>query len=230
MIELDNVSKRFLCGFTLERLNDPLEVTALQELSLEHPTGVCLHVRGPAAAGKSVLLNLLAGMYEPDEGSVRVFDKDPARSMALRHNLGFVRPEPDNFDPRLSPTSNLRVCASMYDLSPALQKQRVREALEFVGIDAPQTGLPYGELSPRTRSLVALAAGLISSPECVLLDAPARYLDESGIDRMHRLLWGLQERDISLVVVTREDALVEELERRELGLADGRKEFYRVPD
>lgn len=230
MIRLEDVHKRFTCGQTLERLFDPLEVRALRGLSLEHPPGVCLHVTGPAAAGKSVLLNLLIGMYGPDRGRVRLFGKDPARSMALRHNLGFVRPGPGTFDPLLSPVRNLRVCASMYDLSPSLQRQRVREALEFVGIEEPQTGLPYGELSPRTQSLLALAAGLISSPECVMLDEPARHLDEDGVRRMHRLLNGLQGNDVTLVVSTRQEELVGGLERRELHLVDGRKERYRAPD
>lgn len=229
MIQLDDVHKRFTCGQTLERLFDPLEVKALRGLSVEHPSGVCLHVTGPPAAGKSVLLNLLIGMYEPDRGRVRIFGKDPTRSMALRHNLGFVRPGARTFDPVLSPTMNLRVCASMYDLSPSLQRQRVREALEFVGIEKPQTGLPYGELSPRTQSLLALAAGLISSPECVMLDEPARHLDQGGVDRMNRMLTGLQGNGVTLVVATRQPELVDGLERREIHVVDGQKERYRAP-
>lgn len=226
MIELQETCKSFNCGSSWEQLFNPLEVQAIDNLSFEHPDGECLHVTGPAGAGKSVLIDLLAGLYRPDSGELRIFSQAPAESSSLREKIGLVRADKNRFDPRLSPRHNLQLLAGWYEISEPQQEERVRETLDFVNIETAARDVPLGELSPGTINLVNLAGGLVPSPELLLLDEPDRFMSPEARDQLKELLYGLQQQGMTLVVASTEDRLIEKLSCRQLKLAEGRKVSY----
>ncbi|MFB6357382.1 MAG: ATP-binding cassette domain-containing protein, partial [bacterium] len=161
MIECQGVTKHFDCGTSFDLFFEAVGVTAVENITLTVSSGACLHVTGPSGSGKSVLLNLIGGLYEPDDGSVRVDEQNPYRSRTVRQSISCVRPSRDEFDLRLSPRMNLNITAELYGLSREDRERRVSEVLEFLGLDEPLPGIPMGELPDGQRSLVSLASGLI---------------------------------------------------------------------
>lgn len=230
MIKLQNVGKSFACGTTLDLLRDPLEVQALEGVSLELSPGECLHITGPSGAGKTVLVSLLAGLYEPDEGTVRVFQQDPVTSVELQKRMALVRPGENNFDPRVSARRNLDILAGLYGLAGQRRQQQVNEALSFFELEDPLRRLPYGELSPGIKNLIALAAGLVVSPDCLLLDAPDRFLDRARRRKLKNTLRGLHSEGVTIVLSAEGDELVSHLDRRCLVLEGGSVSEYYVPE
>ncbi|MGM0381723.1 MAG: ABC transporter ATP-binding protein, partial [bacterium] len=221
MITFNDVDKNFACGSNRDMLFNPLEVEALSGIDFEHPNGVTLHLSGPAGAGKSVILNLIAGLYPPDHGQIRVNKHDPYQSIEFKKNIALVRYSPGQFDGELSARDNLNLLGGWYCLGESERENRVEEVLQFVGLENEARSVALGELSAGTVSRIALAGGLLPSPEFLLLDDPARYLGESGIARVNKLLNALEERGMTLVIASKRKEICAGLNLRRLQLDEG---------
>lgn len=215
-----SVSKQFVSRGGIDRFFSPLEVLALEDVDLQHETGKTLVVRGDSGSGKSVLLNLLCGIYAPDEGTVRVFGKDPTRRNQPPHDISLVRPDAQDLDPGLSARRNLETLAGFWDLSNEQARERIGEVLDFVELPVAMEGVPLGEYPPGLKARASLAAGLIPSPDLLLLDDPAQILDEPGRKQLRALLKGLAAQDVTLVLATSETKY-QALADQELYLEDG---------
>lgn len=223
IIEITNAYKSFNCGSSWELFFDSYEVEALSGVSISLQSGECLYLTGSSGSGKSVLLNLMAGYYQPDRGKVRLFGQDPARSPKCRSRVSLVRPGPHNFETSISSRQNLRIMAGLYGIPLENRTERIEEALQFVGIDELKQRIPYGELSPGTKNLISIAAGLVNSPDCILLDDPDRYLGSSGSRKIRGLLQGLLQEGTTIVVSTRNSSIVEPIDCRHIELREGEK-------
>ena len=226
MIVFEEVSKRFSCGMSIERILSPMEVEALSDITIEHPPAECLLVNGPSGSGKSVFLNLVAGFYSPDSGRIRVNGFDPANSIEYRKKIALVRCGPHYFDVELSARANLSLLAGWYGLSGVEREARVDESLEFIGIDTETRDVPVGELSAGILNQVSLAGGLIPSPDLLLLDEPTRYLDKVDSKKLKQLLKALAAQGMTLIVASSCHDLVEEIPHRVLRLEEGKKVDY----
>jgi len=226
VIKFSEVHKKFNCGSSREMLFSPLEVEALSGINFEHPRGVTLMLRGPAGAGKSVLLNLIAGLYSPDSGQVRVNKQDPHRSMAIKRKMALVRSSQNQFDGELSARENLGLLGGWYGLGKSECEQRVEEVLEFVGLETEARSVPLGELSPGTVSQVSLAGGLLPSPEFLLLDDPGRHLGAEATERANKLLEALENRGMTLILASKRADIGTGLNLRQLELREGRQVDY----
>ncbi|GEM_PF-2489669 len=221
MIVFREVSKKFRCGSSFEQLFSPLEVEVISGLSFEHPVGEPLLITGPSGSGKSVIIDLLAGLYRPDKGVVEVFGKSPATSREVRADIGIVCSQRTELDQFLSPRRNLRLLTAWYNIVGEEAENRVEETLDYVDIEPGARDVPLGELSPGVINLVNIAAGLISSPQLLLLDEPATHLGPTARDKLKQLLKGLNKQGMTLVVASKDDSLVADLSPRSIHLAAG---------
>lgn len=226
MIECENLTKSFHCGASWERLFVPLNVRALDGLSFRSQLNEPLFIHGPAGSGKSVLLNLLAGFYPPDGGTILVNDRDPWMDEPSGRRMSMVRPGPGDFDPSLSSRRNLRIVAGFYDVPADEAQNRVDEALDFVGINPDEQTVPVGELSNGTQSLISLASALIASPELLLLDEPERFMDSAMFDRHLELVRGLIQQGMSVVVATPKSEMYGGVSGDRLLIEDGRRRDF----
>ena len=226
MITFNEIHKSFSCGASWEMLFNPLEVEALAGINFEHPRGVTLLLTGPAGAGKSVLLNLIAGLYSPDRGQVRVNKQDPYRSLDIKKKMVLVRNGQDQFDRELSARENLGLLGGWYGLGEDECKQRVEEVLEFVGLEKEARSVALGELSAGTASQVSLAGGLLPSPDFLLLDDPGRHLSSGAIEQINKLLEALENRGMTLIIASKRPEICSGLDIRRLELKDGRQVNY----
>jgi len=143
---------------------------ALQNCSLEIPTGRIAALIGPNGAGKSTLLNLAVGLLPPTEGTVRVFGAAPADDPAVLSRIGFVAQDRPLFR-GFTVAEMLRFGAA---LNPRWDDAMARTRLGHLNIPLRQK---VHKLSGGQQSQVALVLALAKRPELIVLDEPVAVLD-----------------------------------------------------
>jgi len=171
------------------------DVVALDDVSVEIGAGRATALVGESGSGKTTLLRCFNRLVTPDQGTIRVGDKDVRLEDAvlLRRSIGYVQQHGG-----LLP--HWRVLRNV-GLVPTLQGRpdpddAAREALELVGLPAAQFGSRFPhELSGGQRQRVALARSIAAKPGVILLDEPFGALDaisrsdlQQAFDQLRRTL------------------------------------------
>jgi sulfate transport system ATP-binding protein len=185
---------------------------ALDDVSLTIPTGGLVALLGPSGSGKTSLLRVIAGMEEPDQGSVSFHGQDATNKKVAERRVGFVFQHYALFR-HMTVFENvafgLRVRPRKLRPSRSEIKARVLELLRLVQLDGLAGRLP-SQLSGGQRQRVALARALAVEPQVLLLDEPFGALDAKVRQELRRWLRRLHdELHITSVFVThdQEEAL-----------------------
>ena len=158
----------------LTRTYGPL--TAVDRLSFEVPKGAVCGFLGPNGAGKSTTIRMIAGLFPPDSGTLRVGGVDVrADPLAVRRQVGYL-PETTPLYPELRLEEYLRFRARLIGLSGASLRLSVDRAIEACGLGEVRRRL-IGALSRGFRQRTGLAAALIADPPLLVLDEPTVGLD-----------------------------------------------------
>lgn len=161
---------------------------ALKDVDLEVATGSVVGLLGPNGAGKTTLLEILATLLLPDGGSARVGGHDIRRQAAkVRGVIAHCAASAQAFYPRLTGADNLEFFAALNDLPPEKARERVRWALDRVGID----GAAHSRVqcySEGMKQRLGLARALLTNRSILLLDEPTRSLDPVAQREFWRLL------------------------------------------
>ena len=199
-------------------------IDILRDVSLQLEQGSSLAILGASGSGKSTLLGILAGLDTPTSGEVLWFgeriDQLPEDERARRRNgvLGFVF---QSFQ-LLGHLNALENVMLPLELSGARDARHRAEAmLDEVGMSARSTHFPR-TLSGGEQQRVALARAFVTEPRLIFADEPTGSLDAANGERIARLLFELQARHGTTVVLVTH---AEELARRcqaVLRLAAGR--------
>lgn len=213
--------------------DSPLQVRVHRQLTSETgsfeldvnfavPNGITI-LFGPSGAGKTSLLDCIAGLAAPDYGRISLadrilFDREinlPART----RNIGYVFQDLALF-PHLSVEKN--VGYGLNGLAADKRQHRVAEALHSLGISHLSSRRP-GELSGGERQRVALARALVTKPSVLLLDEPLAALDlPTRMKIADDLRRSIQERPIPVLYVTHSRDEVFMLGERMLMIESGR--------
>ena len=157
---------------------EPAAGPVLDDVSLRIEAKDFLGVIGPNGGGKTTLLKLLLGQLEPQRGTVRVFDREPAR---VQHRVGYV-PQHAAIDSDVPATALDIVLMGRLRLSswgPRFGRAHVdaaREALKMTATD-DLARRPIAELSGGQRQRVLIARALAADAELLLLDEPTQGVD-----------------------------------------------------
>jgi putative ABC transport system ATP-binding protein len=217
MIELQNVSRIFTVG--------DQQVSALRDINLHLGAAEYLSIMGPSGSGKSTLLNLLglldrpsSGTYLLDGGNVTDLN-DAQQALVRREKVGFVF-QSFHLVPRLTAAQNVELPMILAGIPAGERKSRVQVLMQNYGLAARADHRP-DQLSGGQRQRVAIARATVMNPRVLLADEPTGNLDRTTGWEVLRLLEGLLEQGITLVVVTH-DAEIGARAKRQINMLDGR--------
>jgi putative ABC transport system ATP-binding protein len=198
---------------------------ALRGASLGVDEGEIVAVMGPSGSGKSTLLHCLAGILTPDQGEVW-FDgqrldslSDDRRSALRRNRFGFVF-QSGQLVPELTAEENVALPLLLSGTRRGPAMSVARDWFTTLGLDGLQRRRS-GELSGGQAQRVALARGMVASPEVLFADEPTGALDSvSGELVMDLLTAAAREQGTTVILVTH-DARVAAYADREVVVRDG---------
>ncbi|MGX7003569.1 type I secretion system permease/ATPase [Caballeronia sp. KNU42] len=193
--------------------------------------GELLVVAGPSASGKSTLLRLLAGLWTPHGGTVRLDGADISKwpRDALGHFLGYVPQDVELFSGSVAGNIARNPLLREVDAEAiirAAQRARVHELiLSLPNGYETDIGESGDALSGGQRQCIALARALFGDPKLVLLDEPNANLDQDGERMLNSVLTQLKSERVTVVVVTHRPSVVS-IADRVLLLRDGQMECF----
>jgi NitT/TauT family transport system ATP-binding protein len=175
-------------------------VVALEPVSLDIASEQFVAIVGPSGCGKSTILNLIAGLVRPSEGSVIY---DGREVVGANTRVGYMT-QKDTLLPWRTAESNVALALEL-DIRRRLRgerKQRVAQLIELVGLTGFEHHYP-AELSGGMRKRAALARTLVYEPETLLMDEPFGALDaQLRLVMMNELQRITQLRKVTVVFVT----------------------------
>ena len=217
MIELQNVCRTFTVG--------DQQVAALRDINLKLDAAEYISIMGPSGSGKSTLLNLLglldrptSGTYLLDEGNVTDLS-DEQQANVRRDKIGFVF-QSFHLVPRLTAAQNVELPMILAGIPAEERKARVQVLIRNYGLSDRADHKP-DQLSGGQRQRVAIARATVMNPTVLLADEPTGNLDRNTGWEVLKLLEGLLEQNITLVVVTH-DAEIGARAGRQIHMLDGR--------
>ena len=216
MIRLDKISRDY-------RVGDET-VHALRAVDLEVPDGDYVAIMGPSGSGKSTLLHLIGCLDRPTDGRYWLDGMDVTRlpegklSEIRRYHIGFIF-QFFHLVSRLDAAGNVELPLMFAGVSRAERRDRVRQALERVGLAHRVTHRP-AQLSGGERQRVAIARAVVMNPGILLADEPTGNLDGRTGQDILKLLETMHEQGLTLIVVTHDPAIGSRA-RRLITLRDG---------
>lgn len=194
-------------------------VTALARVDLKIAPGELLGVIGPNGSGKTTLLNTIAGLYRPDEGTIKLDGEDIAGAKVFKvARAGIAR----GFQaPRLMDDRSVLDNVALAARDPAVAQGRAAYWLHRLGLD-DIAHRRSGDLPGGRRRLVEIARAMAASPRLLLLDEPAAGLTPAEQASLAEALRALNRAGLAIVVVEHSVAFLSALAPRLVCLVEGR--------
>ena len=159
----------------------------LVDVSMRVGRGEVVVLTGPNGAGKSTLLGIIAGVEQPDRGSVE-----------LAGPVGWV-PQQGGLDPYLRPEEHFELFGAASGLGPAAARTEGHRLARELAWDAAAAPVA-GELSGGTQQKLGVILAMLGRPDTLLLDEPYQGLDADSQRRFWDLLWTWQDNGGTAVV------------------------------
>ncbi len=217
LIAFDRVSRVYRMG--------PVDVPALDDVSLRIHAGEFVAIVGPSGSGKSTMMNILGCLDRPTHGSyhlagapVAELDDDSLARLRSR-TIGFVF-QSYNLLPRTSALENVATPLLYQGVRRAERLRRARATLERLGLGDRVDHEPT-ELSGGQQQRVAMARALVTEPALILADEPTGNLDSHAGAEVTGLLRELHRSGRTIVLITHEPDVAATADRQ-IHLLDGR--------
>ena len=192
-------------------------LTILDDINLELKAGEAVAILGASGSGKSTLLGLLAGLDNPTQGQIQLFETDlneldeDGRAQLRAGKVGFVF-QSFHLLPGLTALENVMLPMELAGDTQA--KSAALAVLEQVGLSHRLHHTPQ-QLSGGEQQRVAIARAFAGQPIILFADEPTGNLDQATGHRVIELLFSLKnEQGTALVLVTHDPALAEQCDRR----------------
>jgi sulfate transport system ATP-binding protein len=205
------------------------DFVALDDIDFDVPEGSLTALLGPSGSGKSTLLRAIAGLDQPDTGTITIKGQDVTRVPPQRRGIGFVFQHYAAFK-HLTVRDNVAFGLKIRKRPKAEIKDKVDNLLEIVGLAGFQTRYP-NQLSGGQRQRMALARALAVDPQVLLLDEPFGALDAKVREDLRAWLRRLHDEvHVTTVLVTHDQAEALDVADRIAVLNKGRIEQVGTPN
>jgi putative ABC transport system ATP-binding protein len=216
MIQFSSVSREFEVGE--ERVH------ALRNIDLKINDGEYAAIMGPSGSGKSTMLNILGLLDQADQGQYLLDGEDTTlltekkRASLRRRQFGFVF-QSFHLVARMTAAQNVELPLNLDGVPPRERRQRVSDALDAMGLSDRAHHRP-SQLSGGQRQRVAIARATIMQPGVLLADEPTGNLDTKSGQEVIKALEVLNQRGITLIIITHDPAIGDRARRR-IHMQDG---------
>ena len=213
MIHLHNISKNY-----------PPDVNALKEASIHIEPGEFVSIVGQSGSGKTTIVRLLIAEIQPDEGEINIGGWDITKIKRhevpmLRRQIGVVFQD-FKLLPKKTVFENVAFALQVAGSPHARIDTIVPQVLSIVDLQDKLDRYPQ-ELSGGERQRVAIARALIHRPKILLADEPTGNLDAINTKDIIELLLKINEFGTTVVMVTHNKEIVNQLKRRVITLDRG---------
>jgi putative ABC transport system ATP-binding protein len=217
VISVRNLKKNYLLGQT--------QVRALRGVTLDIHPGEFVAIMGPSGSGKSTFMNLIGCLDRPSSGEYYLMGTPvgrmtPDQLAAVRNRrIGFVF-QGFNLLGRSSALQNVMLPLLYAGLQKDEQRRRASRVLRLVGLASRANHKP-AQLSGGQQQRVAIARALVTGPALLLADEPTGNLDSHTSVEIMAVLQALNDRGLTIVLVTHESDIAGYTHRR-VTFRDGR--------
>ena len=213
MIDFINVSKTY-----------PNGTHALYGITLSIDKGEFVFIVGASGAGKSTFLKLIMHEETPTSGKIVINDTDVTKLRRskvpyMRRHMGIVFQDFRLID-KMNVFDNVAFAMRAVGKPSAVIKKRVPYVLELVGLKDKMKNRP-SELSGGEQQRVSLARALVNNPEIIIADEPTGNLDPTNSWEIMSLLKEANERGTTVLVVTHNQEIVNEMNERVITMKQG---------
>ena len=183
----------------------PFEKTAIDNISLEIPSGQFVGLLGHTGSGKSTFIQHLNALLKPTSGKVLVDgedinqDKKTRRAVKNKVGLVFQYPEYQLFEETVF--ADIAFGPKNMGLGKEEIEQRVREAAHFVGVEEELFQRSPLELSGGQKRRIAIAGVMAMRPEVLILDEPTAGLDPAGCEQVLENIRNYREKSGATVLI-----------------------------
>ena len=202
-----------------------IQVTALNDISLDIAAGEFLTLMGPSGSGKSTLLHIIAGIDRPTGGECHVQGIDVTRLNESQladwrnQNVGFVF-QTFNLIPVLTAFENVELPLLLTRLTRSQRRKQVETALALVGLEDRARHLPR-QLSGGQEQRVAIARALVTDPSLIVADEPTGNLDSHSAQEVLAVLQALRKDAGKTVIMVTHDPKAAAFGSRSIHLEKG---------
>ena len=217
IVTIRNLSKVYAQG--------EIQVTALDDISLNIAVGEFLTLMGPSGSGKSTLLHIIAGVDRPTSGECLVQGVDVTKLNESQladwrnQNVGFIF-QTFNLIPVLTAAENVELPLLLTQLNRSQRRQQVATALELVGLSDRAKHLPR-QLSGGQEQRVAIARALVTDPRLIVADEPTGNLDSHSAHEVLTVLQALRHDAGKTVIMVTHDPKAAAFGTRQIQLEKG---------
>ena len=180
IIEADNLTKRY----------SGMQNPAIDHIDLKIRKGEIFGLLGPNGAGKTTLINILTGVLKPNSGKAFINGFDvTTQSRFIKPNIGII-PQEIALYPTLSVRENLFIFGSLYNIPKQVLKKRIADCLNIYGLEN-KVRSQVKKLSGGMKRRLNIIAGILQSPELLILDEPTAGIDVQSkvviLENLHKL-------------------------------------------
>ena len=213
MIELKDVTKEYSKG-----------ISALNGINLKIEQGEFVFIVGDSGSGKSTLIKLLLKEIDPTSGTIIVNGQNLGRLKhrhipRYRRSIGVVFQDFRLLRDR-NIYENIAFAQRVTEKSTRVIKKKVPAALSLVGLAQKYKAYPK-ELSGGEQQRVAIARAVVNEPAILLCDEPTGNLDPTNSWEIMKLLEEANERGTTVLVVTHNQEIVNEMQKRVITMKKG---------
>lgn len=202
----------------------------LQDINFKIYPGDMVSIVGKNGAGKSTLSKLICGFYKPTRGKLLLNGLD-MKKLSIKERaakIGMVMQNPNQMLSKPMLYDEVALALRLQGLDEAQVKQRVHDTLKVCGL-YPMRNWPISALSYGQKKRVTIAAILVSNPALLILDEPTAGQDFKHYTELMEFLKSLNEKGITILMITHDMHLMLEYTSRSIVLSDGKVQADSTP-